>query len=187
MFIFSPRDTAGQERFRTITTAYYRGAMVSHFIRMVYTKINECDIHPLWVLEVFSLSWCIHSFHIIFSGHHACLRYHKWEVVWKHQELDKKHRGGSYSISTTDSSFSFLKATKWQLQFVPTWLCLSFPVCSACFSWCWKDGAWQQVRHQWQAAGVQRQRGEGETVKTELGVEEFLSVFSFSYGTLLMS
>lgn len=23
------RDTAGQERFRTITTAYYRGAMVS--------------------------------------------------------------------------------------------------------------------------------------------------------------
>lgn len=26
------RDTAGQERFRTLTTAYYRGAMVSGFI-----------------------------------------------------------------------------------------------------------------------------------------------------------
>ena len=29
---FSCRDTAGQERFRTITTAYYRGAMVSQFL-----------------------------------------------------------------------------------------------------------------------------------------------------------
>lgn len=27
--VFLFRDTAGQERFRTITTAYYRGAMVS--------------------------------------------------------------------------------------------------------------------------------------------------------------
>ena len=26
------RDTAGQERFRTITTAYYRGAMVSFYL-----------------------------------------------------------------------------------------------------------------------------------------------------------
>lgn len=32
------RDTAGQERFRTITTAYYRGAMVSaYFIPHVFT------------------------------------------------------------------------------------------------------------------------------------------------------
>lgn len=30
-FIFASRDTAGQERFRTITTAYYRGAMVPTF------------------------------------------------------------------------------------------------------------------------------------------------------------
>lgn len=28
-FSFLVRDTAGQERFKTITTAYYRGAMVS--------------------------------------------------------------------------------------------------------------------------------------------------------------
>ena len=27
--LFVARDTAGQERFRTITTAYYRGAMVT--------------------------------------------------------------------------------------------------------------------------------------------------------------
>lgn len=30
VFFSSCRDTAGQERFRTITTAYYRGAMVRH-------------------------------------------------------------------------------------------------------------------------------------------------------------
>ena len=30
-FVSNLRDTAGQERFRTITTAYYRGAMVSVF------------------------------------------------------------------------------------------------------------------------------------------------------------
>lgn len=29
LFLLNFRDTAGQERFRTITTAYYRGAMVS--------------------------------------------------------------------------------------------------------------------------------------------------------------
>ncbi len=35
------RDTAGQERFHTITTSYYRGAMV-RFIRdpVVYVKLN---------------------------------------------------------------------------------------------------------------------------------------------------
>lgn len=31
------RDTAGQERFRTITTAYYRGAMVSLCLHVYYT------------------------------------------------------------------------------------------------------------------------------------------------------
>ena len=29
------RDTAGQERFRTITTAYYRGAMVIKIARLI--------------------------------------------------------------------------------------------------------------------------------------------------------
>lgn len=33
---FLYRDTAGQERFRTITTAYYRGAMVSSYNSVVY-------------------------------------------------------------------------------------------------------------------------------------------------------
>lgn len=32
------RDTAGQERFRTITTAYYRGAMVSA-LHEVYVQL----------------------------------------------------------------------------------------------------------------------------------------------------
>uniref|UniRef100_A0A671VL72 small monomeric GTPase n=1 Tax=Sparus aurata TaxID=8175 RepID=A0A671VL72_SPAAU len=35
-------DTAGQERFRTITTAYYRGAMVN-VERMVLG--NKCDVN----------------------------------------------------------------------------------------------------------------------------------------------
>ena len=40
------RDTAGQERFRTITTAYYRGAMVCIGLRGVwgffFFKSSEC-------------------------------------------------------------------------------------------------------------------------------------------------
>lgn len=36
--LVSPQDTAGQERYRTITTAYYRGAM--GFILM-YDITNE--------------------------------------------------------------------------------------------------------------------------------------------------
>lgn len=34
----------------------------------------------------------------------------------------------------------------------------------ACIFWCWEDGPWQQVWHQWQAAGVQRQGGEGKSL-----------------------
>ena len=37
-FVSNLRDTAGQERFRTITTAYYRGAMVSVFQGFVEVK-----------------------------------------------------------------------------------------------------------------------------------------------------
>lgn len=35
------RDTAGQERFRTITTAYYRGAMVSCIVRLSENTTTE--------------------------------------------------------------------------------------------------------------------------------------------------
>lgn len=37
-FLFICRDTAGQERFHTITTSYYRGAMG---IMLVYDITNE--------------------------------------------------------------------------------------------------------------------------------------------------
>lgn len=40
----SIRDTAGQERFRTITTAYYRGAMVKKLL------IN-CEDFKVYVVE----------------------------------------------------------------------------------------------------------------------------------------
>lgn len=35
------RDTAGQERFRTITTAYYRGAMVSCIVSLSDNTLAE--------------------------------------------------------------------------------------------------------------------------------------------------
>lgn len=38
LFIYTHRDTAGQERFHTITTSYYRGAMG---IMLVYDITNE--------------------------------------------------------------------------------------------------------------------------------------------------
>uniref|UniRef100_A0A3P8RHQ4 Ras-related protein Rab-13 n=1 Tax=Amphiprion percula TaxID=161767 RepID=A0A3P8RHQ4_AMPPE len=38
-------DTAGQERFRTITTAYYRGAMVSHSFDNIRNWIRNIEEH----------------------------------------------------------------------------------------------------------------------------------------------
>lgn len=132
------RDTAGQERFRTITTAYYRGAMVSEY----KIAINSINI------------WCDSATRItflLFLGHHARLRHHQREVFWKYQELDKKHRGGQCLVKPYIYTFIIVETSGM--------LFLLYP---ACVIWCWKDGSWQQVWHQWQAAGVQRQRGEGE-------------------------
>ena len=49
--IFSFRDTAGQERFRTITTAYYRGAMG---IMLVYDITNEKSFDNIknWIRNI---------------------------------------------------------------------------------------------------------------------------------------
>lgn len=49
MFIF--RDTAGQERFRTITTAYYRGAMG---IMLVYDITNDKSFENIknWIRNI---------------------------------------------------------------------------------------------------------------------------------------
>lgn len=49
-------DTAGQERYRTITTAYYRGAM--GFILM-YDVTNEESFHSVqdWVTQIKTYSW----------------------------------------------------------------------------------------------------------------------------------
>ncbi|KAH9388739.1 Ras- protein Rab-3 [Tyrophagus putrescentiae] len=50
------RDTAGQERYRTITTAYYRGAM--GFILM-YDVTNEESFNSVqdWVTQIKTYSW----------------------------------------------------------------------------------------------------------------------------------
>lgn len=50
-FIVFHRDTAGQERFRTITTAYYRGAMG---IMLVYDVTNEKSFDNIknWIRNI---------------------------------------------------------------------------------------------------------------------------------------
>ncbi|XP_037942202.1 ras-related protein Rab-3-like [Teleopsis dalmanni] len=52
----APKDTAGQERYRTITTAYYRGAM--GFILM-YDVTNEESFNSVqdWVTQIKTYSW----------------------------------------------------------------------------------------------------------------------------------
>lgn len=54
--LLSLQDTAGQERYRTITTAYYRGAM--GFILM-YDITNEESFNSVqdWVTQIKNYSW----------------------------------------------------------------------------------------------------------------------------------
>lgn len=51
LFYIFLRDTAGQERFRTITTAYYRGAMG---IMLVYDVTNEKSFENIknWIRNI---------------------------------------------------------------------------------------------------------------------------------------
>lgn len=50
-FFVCSRDTAGQERFRTITTAYYRGSMG---IMLVYDVTNEKSFENIknWIRNI---------------------------------------------------------------------------------------------------------------------------------------
>lgn len=49
--LYVSRDTAGQERFRTITTAYYRGSMG---IMLVYDVTNEKSFENIknWIRNI---------------------------------------------------------------------------------------------------------------------------------------
>lgn len=51
LLLFEKRDTAGQERFRTITTAYYRGAMG---IMLVYDITDEKSFENIknWIRNI---------------------------------------------------------------------------------------------------------------------------------------
>jgi len=74
IIFFIPRDTAGQERFRTITTAYYRGAMG---IMLVYDITNERSFDNIknWIRNIEEVS-AARRFSYISTGplhhHHLC-------------------------------------------------------------------------------------------------------------------
>ncbi|KDR24517.1 hypothetical protein L798_00136, partial [Zootermopsis nevadensis] len=53
--VLSPQDTAGQERYRTITTAYYRGANVNCFVE--HSKVLEASNRTLQVTQIKTYSW----------------------------------------------------------------------------------------------------------------------------------
>jgi GTPase SAR1 family protein len=55
MALFVSRDTAGQERFHTITTSYYRGAMG---IMLVYDITNEKSFENIvkWLRNIDEVS-----------------------------------------------------------------------------------------------------------------------------------
>ena len=80
------RDTAGQERFKTITTAYYRGAMVSHR-RRSFCLLRLFFAHSHSVFTV--------------AGHHSCVWHHRRKVLRKHPELDEEHQRGE-AVSPSD-------------------------------------------------------------------------------------
>jgi len=53
VIVVDARDTAGQERFRTITTAYYRGAMVgSHLHCELYSALLQPVSYLFYITEL---------------------------------------------------------------------------------------------------------------------------------------
>lgn len=48
------QDTAGQERYRTITTAYYRGAMGFLLMYDITSQESFCAVQDWWVDEAYN-------------------------------------------------------------------------------------------------------------------------------------
>lgn len=77
------QDTAGQERYRTITTAYYRGAM--GFILM-YDITNEDSFNAVQDWYNLFFIWSSRSFHhpiYIVNFYHL-----RWMIIWNYFTLD---------------------------------------------------------------------------------------------------
>ena len=76
LFVFFPsfpQDTAGQERYRTITTAYYRGAMGFLLMYDITNEESFQAVHDWWVLygvgslgldsvrKLYGADWLLHQ------------------------------------------------------------------------------------------------------------------------------
>lgn len=58
------QDTAGQERYRTITTAYYRGAMGFLLVYDITSQESFCAVQDWWVTPV-SVSLSLRGFFLL--------------------------------------------------------------------------------------------------------------------------
>lgn len=132
------RDTAGQERYQTITKQYYRRAQV----------IPLCERrHHFYVsnLRSFSNPFFVDSC----SGHRLCLRHHERAVLPAHSEVGQ-WRGWSESISTLIPLSCTFCPSQWPnicttaywtvaahltpsgLERVTRWICLMFVFSAVC-------------------------------------------------------
>lgn len=133
-----PRDTAGQERFRTITTAYYRGAMVS-----LNFSVQSLRHFPCW--------WC----HYLSTLQGIMLVYD----ITNEKSFDNI-RNWIRNIEEVHCLPLFnLPSSLRSLTLRPRWRQLC--VFAACGIRRRADGSGKQVRHERQAAGVQGEGREG--------------------------
>ena len=82
ILIFSYRDTAGQERFRTITTAYYRGAMVCYCL---------CAHCMVWCCACIMMHTHVHAYvHTLYA--HTYTDYtHTYTHTHRHTHTTRTH------------------------------------------------------------------------------------------------
>eukprot|EP00828_Plagiopyla_frontata_P014597 TRINITY_DN1909_c0_g3_i1.p1 TRINITY_DN1909_c0_g3~~TRINITY_DN1909_c0_g3_i1.p1 ORF type:complete len:206 (+),score=49.00 TRINITY_DN1909_c0_g3_i1:78-695(+) len=95
-------DTAGQEKFRTITNAYYKGA---HCIVVVYDITNEQsfrNIEKYWINEIETNA--DKNALLLFVGNKVDLNNQKAIDSQEAQELAKKYNAQNFEVSAKEST-----------------------------------------------------------------------------------